>query len=63
MKTLSQRTLTVFVGVVALHYQHYMCYVVLITKCHNSHKHSQNPLTRKLYKLLYTLVGTNISLW
>ena len=30
----SQKTLTIFVGVVALH-----C-VVLITECHNSHKHS-----------------------
>ena len=37
----SQRTLTMFVGVVALRYQH----VVLITKCHNSCKHSQSLLT------------------
>ena len=35
----SQRTLTMFVGVVALRY------VVLITECHNSHKHSQSPWT------------------
>ena len=28
-----------FVGVVAL------CCVVLITECHNFHKHSQSPLT------------------
>ena len=35
----SQRTLTMFAGVVA------HC-VVLITECHNSHKHSQSPLTR-----------------
>ena len=40
----SQRTLTMSVGVVALHY------VVLITKYHNSHKHSQSPLTRHYYE-------------
>ena len=35
-----------FVGVLALRYQHHTkCCVVLITECHNSHKHSQNPLT------------------
>ena len=34
----SQRILTKHVGVVVLH-----C-VVLITECHNSHKHSQSPL-------------------
>ena len=38
----SQRTLTMFLGVVALRYQHHG---VLITECHNSHKHSQSPLT------------------
>ena len=47
----SQRTLTMFVGVVTLHYQHHMCYVVLITECHNSHKHSQSPLTTSPTKL------------
>ena len=36
---LGQRALTMFVGVVALRYQHH-------TKCNNSHKHSQSPLTR-----------------
>ena len=35
----SQRTLTMFVGVVTLRYQHH------ITECHNSHKHSQSPFT------------------
>ena len=38
-----------FVGVVELHY-----YVVLITECHNSHKHSKSHLTMILllqYKL------------
>ena len=35
----SQKTLIVFVEVVALHY------AVLIMECHNSHKHSQSPLT------------------
>ena len=40
----SQRTLTMFVGVVALCYQCHWC-VVLITECHNSHKHSQSSLT------------------
>ena len=34
-----------FVGVVALRYQHQCC-VVLITECYNSHKQSQSPLTR-----------------
>ena len=33
MVEISQRTLAMFVGVVALRYQHH------ITKCHNSHKH------------------------
>ena len=33
----SRRTLTMFVEVVALRY------VVLITECHNSYKHSQSP--------------------
>ena len=38
-----------FVGVVALRYQHYatLCCVVLITERHNSHKHSQSPLTNQ----------------
>ena len=36
-----------FVGVVSLRYQHHTCCVVLITECHNSHKHSQSPLTSK----------------
>ena len=31
-----------FVGVVALRYQHH------ITKCHHSHKHSPSPLTKLL---------------
>ena len=44
LATCSQRTLTMFVGVVAFRYQHHTC-VVLITECHNSHKHSQSPLT------------------
>ena len=37
----SQRTLTMFMGVVTLRYQHH----VLITECHNFHKHNQSPLT------------------
>ena len=41
--TPSQRTLTLFVGVVALRYQHHTA-LVLITECHNSYKHSQSPL-------------------
>ena len=37
---LVKRTLTMFVGVVALRYQHHTTYcVVLITECHNSRKH------------------------
>ena len=36
----SRSTLTMFVEVVALRYQHH------ITECHNSHKHSRSPLTR-----------------
>ena len=46
----SQRTMTMFVGVVALRYQHHttQCCVVLITKCHNFHKHSHSPLTTML---------------
>ena len=34
-----------FVVVVVLRYQPHTSYVVLITECHNSHKHSQSPLT------------------
>ena len=34
-------TLTMFVGVVA----QYQPVLILVTECHNSHKHSQNPLT------------------
>ena len=34
----SQPTLTMFLGVMALRY-------LLIDECHNSHKHSQSPLT------------------
>ena len=36
-----------FVGVVVLRYKHHTTHicVVLITECHNSHKHSQSPLT------------------
>ena len=34
----SQKTVTMFVGVVALRYQHHLCCMVLITECHNSHK-------------------------
>ena len=41
---LSQRTLTMFVEVMALR-------VVLITECHNSHKHSQSLLTTLDYML------------
>ena len=37
----SQRTLTMFVGVVALRYQHHT------TECHNSHMHSQSPWTNQ----------------
>ena len=44
MHKTSQRTLTMIVGVMALRSQH-MCCVVFITECHNSHKHSQSPLT------------------
>ena len=39
-----------FAEAVALQYQHRRC-VVLITKCHNSHKHSQSRLT--IFKLPY----------
>ena len=75
MIIISQRTLTIFVRVVALRYQHhtytmykyltlyyhsvqislkpyycfeyfFQCCVVLITKGHNSHKHSSNLQTR-----------------
>ena len=45
MEHLSQNSLTVFVGVVALRYQLAQHSVVLITECHNSHKHSQSLLT------------------
>ena len=45
MACASQRTLTMFVGVVALCYQH-NTRVVLIMECHNFHKHSQSPLAR-----------------
>ena len=45
-----QRTLAMFVGVVALCYQ---C-VELIMECHNSHKHSQSLLTRVVRKPIYT---------
>ena len=41
---ISQKTLPMFVGAVALRYQHHTT-VVLITKCHNSHKRSQSLLT------------------
>ena len=44
---LSQRTLTMFVRVVALCYQHHTM------ECHNSHKHSQSPSTIPSYILLY----------
>ena len=39
-----------FVGVVALRYfkTQNLCCVVLITECHNSHKHSQSPLANSL---------------
>ena len=40
---ISQRTLTMFVEVVALRYKQH------ITECHNSHKHSQSPLTRVVW--------------
>ena len=41
----SQRTLTMFAGVVPLCYQH--C-VVLITECHNFRKHNESPVTNFL---------------
>ena len=51
----SQRTLTMFVGVVALR-----C-VVLITKCHNSHKHSQSRLTTMTHvQLQFLFFSTNL---
>ena len=34
-----------FVGVVALRYQHHT------TECHNSHKRSQSPLTKQALKI------------
>ena len=34
-------TLTIFVGVVALHYQHHITTAVLITEGHNSYKYSE----------------------
>ena len=40
----SPRTLTMFMGVVALHYH---C-VLSITECHNYHKHGMSPLTKAL---------------
>ena len=57
----SQKTLTMFVGVVALRYQHHTTCVVLITECHNSHKHSQSPLTnfQKFFNVNYDAVKTN----
>ena len=45
-----------FVGVVTLSYQHN---IVLITECHNSHKHSQSTLTSykcELYQCYNTVV-------
>ena len=42
----SQRTLTMFVGVVALRYQHRTILLCSVeTECHNPHKHGQSPLT------------------
>ena len=41
----SQRTLNMFVGVVALRYDH------MISECHNFHKHSQSPLTMYAYDI------------
>ena len=35
-----------FVGVVTLHYQHHTTGVVLITQCHNFHKHNHSSLTK-----------------
>ena len=40
----NQRTLTMFLGVVALHYQHYHGY-------HNSNKHNQSSLTISMHKI------------
>ena len=40
--------------------------VVLVTECHNSHKHSQNPLTSIQYIILYdtdNMVGSMILLY
>ena len=59
MLPISQRTLTMLVGVVAPCYQYYttQCCVALITECHNSHQHSQSPLTSCLHAA-FTLLDT-----
>ena len=44
---ISQKNLAMFVEVATL-----FC-VVLVTECHDSHKHSQIPLTGVIYKLNY----------
>ena len=41
----SRRTLTMFMGVVALRYQDHTTRVMLIMECHNSDKHSRSILT------------------
>ena len=46
-----------FVGVVALCYQH----LVLITECHNYHKHSQSPFTNELVISVYVHKYSRIS--
>ena len=56
---ISQRTLTTFFGVVALHYQHH---AIMVTECHNPHKHSQSPLTNVVY--ICRLFGVYVrSMW
>ena len=48
MDIFSQWTLSMFVGIVALHYQHLiMCCVVLITECHNSQKNQPTYKTEE----------------
>ena len=46
----STSKMTIFVGIVALRYQH--C-IKLITECHNSYKHSQSLLTKPRPIILY----------
>ena len=53
---LSQRTLTMFVGVVALRYQHHM----FIIECHNSHKHSQSPTRYPIFNYVRVCVKAEL---